>query len=364
MLRCSCYGALDRDNVLRKLNLSACSRTDINARQRLLGSRESGTALITVLLIWAVATFIVADMFGQLDIDRRRTIILLAQDQAYLYALSAEEAIIALLLEDHRSDLDSDSGLLLDHKGEQWYELNGFEQYKRFTMPGDGAVVTSNLVDLQQRFNLNDLKNDSAQAQRRFRSLLTDLDLPKEGDVARVVSAVQDWLDEDDEPREFDSEDLYYSNLEKPYRTANDYMASVSELQLINGLTMQDVAKLAPFVTVLPEGVPTNINTVSSRVLSTFDGIDNVAQVLGVQEQGGFERVADAFEGFDNPPPAQWFSIFSSYFLLSVESELAGTRVTLRSIIYRPETPNVEDPVRVVYRDRARVYRILENQDG
>lgn len=339
----------------------------IRLRSLLRPHRQHGAALITVLLIMAVAGYLASTMFNRAGLERRRTENFLFQDQAYLYAQGAEEASIALLLDDLDRDLkdeDNNSGLPQDNLDEDWYELQGFQAFKTFNMPDDGALVSLELVDLQGRFNLNDLRSDTAEASRRFRALLTDLEIPAEGDPAEIVSNVRDWLDEDDQPLAYDGEDLYYATLEMPYRTANNYMASVSELRLIKGLTEQDVKKLAPYVTVLPEGTTTNINTVSEKVLATYDGITALDKVIEGQAEGGFKEVSTAFDGFNKAPPKEWFSVYSSYFLLEVKASLGNSTVVMNSVIYRPATPSKEDPARVIRRDRARQFKALEPTDG
>ncbi|MEJ2756018.1 MAG: type II secretion system minor pseudopilin GspK, partial [Gammaproteobacteria bacterium] len=158
--------------------------------------------------------------------------------------------------------------------------MQGYTDFKTFKMPEDGATVKSELTDLQGLFNLNDLRNDSAGATRRLRALLDDLEIPEQGDRAEIAANIRDWLDEDDQPLAYDGEDLYYATLDQPYRAANNYIANVSELNLVKGLSAQDVEKLRPYVTVLPEGTPTNINTVSAKVLATYDGIEVVKKVI------------------------------------------------------------------------------------
>lgn len=331
-------------------------------------SAQTGAALITVLLIMAVAGYLASTMFNRAGLEQRRTANFLFQDQAYLYAQGAEEASIALLLDDLERDIEDDNnntGLPQDHVEEDWYLLQGFQAFKTFNMPDDGALVSLELIDLQGRFNLNDLRSDTAEASIRFLALLTDLEVPADGDPAEIVSNVRDWLDEDDQPLAFDGEDLYYATLEMPYRTANNYMASVSELRLIKGLTEQDVKKLAPYVAVLPEGTKTNINTVPEKVLATYDGITSVETVIEGQAEGGFTEVSTALDGFNKAPPQDWFSVYSSYFLLEVKASLGNSTVVMSSVIYRPAMPTIDDPARVIRRDRARQFKaIVESDDG
>ncbi|MEJ2682072.1 MAG: hypothetical protein P8144_11540, partial [Gammaproteobacteria bacterium] len=63
-------------------------------------------------------------------------------------------------------------------------------------------------------------------------------------------------------------------------------------------------------------------------------------------------------------PPLEWFSVYSEYFLLKVTAELAGSKLVMRSIIYRPADLSADNPARVIRRDRARQFRTVVNTDG
>ncbi|MEL6106638.1 MAG: type II secretion system protein GspK [Planctomycetota bacterium] len=52
-----------------------------------------------------------------------------------------------------------------------------------------------------------------------------------------LADAILDWLDEDDEPREFGAEVEYYSTLPTPYEPTNGPILSVEELLRVRGMT-------------------------------------------------------------------------------------------------------------------------------
>ena len=52
-----------------------------------------------------------------------------------------------------------------------------------------------------------------------------------------LADAILDWLDEDDEPREYGAEVDYYSTLTTPYEPTNGPILSVEELLLVRGMT-------------------------------------------------------------------------------------------------------------------------------
>lgn len=60
------------------------------------------------------------------------------------------------------------------------------------------------------------------------------------GMTPEVADSILDWLDEDDEPREYGAEfDDYYGTLPSPYRPANGPISSVEQLLLVRGVTAQ-----------------------------------------------------------------------------------------------------------------------------
>lgn len=101
--------------------------------------------------------------------------------------------------------------------------------------------------------------DSEAQLSALFRAL--DLDL-------EPVQAILDWIDQDSETRYPNgAEDEYYTGLESPYRAGNSPFATIRELLLVRGVTMEIYEKLAPHLSVLPQATPININTASADVL-------------------------------------------------------------------------------------------------
>ena len=76
-------------------------------------ARERGVALITAMLITALATMVAANLAWDNAMDVRRTMVLLNRDQAIQVALGAESWIISIL---HQDLQDSET----DHLGEIW----------------------------------------------------------------------------------------------------------------------------------------------------------------------------------------------------------------------------------------------------
>ena len=104
--------------------------------------------------------------------------------------------------------------------------------------PEDGAGQTSGgirygLDDESTKLNLNVLLLADQLGAGSARTLL--MGLP--GMTEDVADAILDWLDEDDEPREYGAEADYYARLEPPYGPQNGSLTTVEELLLVRGVT-------------------------------------------------------------------------------------------------------------------------------
>ncbi len=98
---------------------------------------------------------------------------------------------------------------------------------------GQLAGVRFGLEDESTRLNLNSLLIADVSVDGGGRQLL--MGLP--GMTEQIADAILDWLDEDDEPREFGAELDYYSSLDPPYAPKNGPLASVEEVLLIRGIS-------------------------------------------------------------------------------------------------------------------------------
>lgn len=290
-------------------------------------SGQRGVALITVMLVVALTTIAALAMASRQQLDVRRIASLLHGDQAYAYALGVENWGSAILQRD-RDDGD------VDNLGEDWAQ-------RMPPLPVPGGQITGHIEDLQGRFNLNNLVTNGAVSPphlEQFRRLLAALELD-EG----LADAVVDWIDVDIDPQLPDgAEDSVYLSQDPPYRTANRPFTSISELGLVQGFDARVVNQLLPYISVLPNATPINVNTASAAVLRSLaeELSDTDAQRL-VEDRGedGFERVADfikhdTLSGLPIEPTG--LSVSSEYFLIHADVELGQARTRLYSLVERP----------------------------
>ena len=293
--------------------------------------RQRGVAIITALLIVAIATTVSVTISTRLQLDVRRTGNIIAGDQAYLYTLAAE-SWSQRILKDDREDNE------IDHLGENWaIELP--------PLPVEGGYIKGKLSDLQSCFNLNSVLGgaDNKLASTRLDRLLTNLGIDKGG-----TQAIIDWLDDDLQTTIPDgAEDVYYMNLERPYRTANTPIQSISELRLIKGFENSAVYDtLFPHVCAFGVNTPININTATAEVLRSLADELSDADVEKIIEQRNESAFVDinAFTSFNDLKKkiadTQGLSVDTEYFMLQTESTIGQVRVITYSIIHRSNDGN------------------------
>jgi len=279
--------------------------------------RQRGVALVTALLVVSLATVAAMAMATRLQVDIRRTGNLLNGEQAYAYAVAAESwAHVILRRDQEESDFDS--------LGENWATALP-------PIAVEGGFVNGQIVDLQGRFNINNLVEDEGEPTDEessvnedelayFRRLLDVLGLEP-----ALAPALLDWMDADINARFPDgAEDDAYLLAEPPYRAANRPMVSISELRLVKGFTPEVVAMLEPHVIALPEETSININTATPAVLRALhqdlDG-SGVEQLIADRGEEGYEDVDtflqhDALAGLDLDidvdNSSDWFNVLTA----------------------------------------------------
>ena len=310
--------------------LNSCLAANHHQRQR-------GVALLTVLLVVALATTTAVAMASRQQLDIRRTENILYQGQALMYLYGVESWSQQFLADDRRDNE-------IDHLGEDWAT-------RLPPLPVEGGQVQGYMEDLQGRFNLNSL-NQSGEpgklAQERFERLLRQLELNPE-----IVSTILDWLDADIEIRfPAGAEDDFYLGLEPAYRSANQNMLSPSELLLLKDLDKETYEKLRPFVTTLPATTPININTASAEVLlSLADDLSKsgIEGLLKKREDEAYNNVEDflADEMFAGKNiPLDGLSVNSDYFLLQAQADIGHVQQTLTSVFVRDNEGRIQTIVR------------------
>ncbi len=286
-------------------------------------SKHRGVALITAMLISALAAMIASDMAWNSSLDLRRTMVLLQRDQAVQVALGAESWVRMILSQDAQ-DTQTDT------LGDIWAQ-------ELPPLPIDGGDVFGSIEDLQGRFNINNLVDAQGRVDQpslqQFQRLLAVLELDP-----RIAGAVVDWLDPDQDPQMPEgAEDATYTSVLPPYRTADGMLTSISELAAVHGIDKAAFEVLAPYLTALPVRTEINANTAPPAILRSLgDTITDADVEALIEERGetGFPDVQGAFSAL-LPPGAAMPVDASRFFLLRVVVRLGTVRVTLYSVLQR-----------------------------
>ncbi len=98
---------------------------------------------------------------------------------------------------------------------------------------GNLGGIRYGLEDESARLNINALPELDKLQENGGRDLL--MGLP--GMTEDVADAILDWMDEDDEPREYGCESDYYQGINPPYYAKNGPLDTVEELLLVRGVT-------------------------------------------------------------------------------------------------------------------------------
>lgn len=297
--------------------------------------REQGVALLTILLMVAMATILASSLLMKQQRLAREGSVLLRQNQATQYALAGERFLIELLAADQQS------GANTDHLGELWAKPTP-------PYPVEDGFVSGQLVEQSGRFNLNNLYHNGQpdpEALALFGRLLTQVGLS-----ADLADAVLDWQDPDETiTGAAGAEDSFYQGQQPSYRAANRPLMSVQELQLVRGFESAEAFELIqPYVSALPAFATVNLNTAQAPLLAALvDNMDRntVGDWVSRRDQNAepIEQIAAFWDmsGQSQITPEQrtqaqrFLSVKSSYYQAQVTVMLSGRTRHLTSDFYR-----------------------------
>lgn len=298
--------------------------------------QQKGIALITILVMVALATIIAATIAKRQSNTYENTAYLMRQNQALFYAKSAESFFSEILVQ------DSQNSGGVDYLQETWAQpMPAF--------PVEDGLVSGTLQDESGKFNLNSLvKNDGSineSAQVFFQKLLVRVGLP-----AEIDQAVIDWIDADDLPiGSMGAESNYYAGMPNPYLAANTAFHSIEELKLVRGFEGRHYDLIAPYISALPDSeTKININTAAPLLLASIDEkLDiNTTQTLLQEKQTKLEHFSNINELLSLPPfdsieaqskalAVNVFDVNSSFFKANVEVLLSNRKRQLSSYFMR-----------------------------
>lgn len=287
--------------------------------------RCHGAALVIAMLLTAlgaaVATQMIVPLSGWLDREYR------ARDTQASYTLSDAAASWALTV------LAGDLRLgPIDHYGELWATPLP-------PTPVEGGTIEGRIIDLQARFNLNNLAprgvksaNNIALARALFRQA---------GVPAALVDTLADAIDRDEVTDDGQSELQRYGR-----KLGNVPLLRLGQLLDVPGFNESHVRALSAVVVVLPDASPINANTASRSLIATAfpmatsDVLDKAIARRGTQP---FASGNDLAAALAQPALDGVFSASTQYF--AVEAVIRFERVAHRLQLQIARPPNARPTV-------------------
>jgi general secretion pathway protein K len=229
--------------------------------------------LVAILLV-ALGTIIAAAVAYESAMTARRGSATLSFDESLLVAEGAE-ALAAYGLKTYLTQLGSSPGGAGAGGGgpivsptQPWAEPYGPIE----VVPG--VILEASLEDLQGRFNLNWLLLVSGPNAGKPDPVMVDSFkylLQMAGVDPKWADMVVDWIDKDDQAQNQGAEDGTYLGQNPPYRAANQYITSTSELLALPGFGRENYMKIAPYIAALPPDSKLNICSAKGIVLDSLN---------------------------------------------------------------------------------------------
>jgi len=272
-------------------------------RNRREKNRESGAALIVVLLLVATLSFILLSVANVVTASVKRS----GADRArteYFWRAAAGELVARQILDKYVG------GTLTKMAPDDEIFAKPIE------LEIEGGTATILFADATQCFNINSLVKGSSgtysasQAEAdAFVILLNSIGL-SEGEARKISDVIVDYIDSDSSSEPQGAEDGLYTALPTPFRTGGQPIESVSELRALDGISRERYLRIKPFICALGAGVPGNVNLNWSRKLSapvllalqptgSNASLSEIESQIGSLPPGGVANLGDL-----NPPLA------------------------------------------------------------
>jgi general secretion pathway protein K len=295
--------------------------------------RQRGIALITAIILVAIAAVLATAIGFASAMTARRATTVFGGDQALLAAEGAEAMAAYVLTHSGSSSGSSTASYSLD---QPWAQ-----PYGPFELTDGVTLEFLQIEDMQGRFNINNLApngTDDPDAKKVFQQLLRAVGLEE-----KWAGLIADWIDTDNEPNTPDgAEDSVYLSQSPPYRAANLPVSSISELLSLPGFGRNRYDRLAPYISALPPGTKINVCTAPALML---DGLANrieystdpAALANERKNNGCFPKqsvFSSTLTGETQTLANRMISENTSYFRLRSFITIGTARFTLYSLLY------------------------------
>jgi general secretion pathway protein K len=276
----------------------------------------------------------------------RRTLNLAQYDQAYWYALSAEELAMKVL----KQDFEDSEGTV--HLQQYWALAN-------VAFPAEYGEIVGEIQDMRSCFNVNAVGQASNEIENgqpkmtvaaiQFQSLLISLGVDDFG-AEQLTSTLKDYIDEDTLSGPYGAEDAEYESRNVPYRAANTLMQHRSELRAVLGFNQDVYLNLLPYVCAIPgeDSQLLNVNTIKveqaallTAMLENKISVGEAENVINNRPADGYEKIEEFWEGSSlsgikiEANVKSSFVVDSQYFLLKAGAKVDTAIFRMDSVLKR-----------------------------
>ena len=343
--------------------------------------KEGGVALITVMLIVALCAVIASQMTARLQVQMQRSANITFNQQAYWYAMGAEAFTKRVLISVFQNDKN------VTNLAQKWAQDEN-------AYPVDFGEISGVITDLHSCLNLNALRapvesSDSGNgnnnngnnnnrnnngknanknlARLAFEALLINLQIDdvSQFEAESMADALTDWVDADSSISSAGgAEDNDYAAKEFPYLAANNYLASVNELRVIEHFTPKIIEAIKPYVCVIPanEEHKININTINSEHVELLQALldstlEEAQDIMNARGDKGFSKLDDFY---NSPEVVQLknfnekkdqFVVDSEYFTLQANASFNNSFFAMKSVMKVIDNTKIEVLSRTVGRN-------------
>ena len=301
--------------------------------QFMTGRSINGSALLSALFIMTLIAIAATAMSTRLQLDIYQTRMTINSDKLYL----ASDVVKFWAMEQLKQKSiffisPDDTGKVLDFP-------------EKFSRMYPDVVIKGQLVDLQARFNLNNLQDKKYQMifyhllEQQSKHLNTI-------EPKQIMDAIIHWISPYQPDAGRNLFVAYYMTRKPPYYPGYQLMQHVSELRSVYGVNAILYQKLLPTIATLPEVTPININTASKVILQALGNGLKEAQVKdltllrGKKGLASFEKLRPLLNMLNIPQ--EQLTLESTYFLSVAEVTEKDLHLIVYSVIKRQKNKKGE----------------------
>ncbi|HLK71041.1 MAG TPA: type II secretion system minor pseudopilin GspK [Steroidobacteraceae bacterium] len=290
---------------------------------------QQGIALITAIVLVAIATVLATSIGFASVMAARRATAAFGADQALLAAEGAE-AMAGYVLKQSGATSGTDS------PDQVWAQ-----PYGPYPLAAGVTLQFAQIEDQQGKFNINNLADGGQtdpESLAEFQRLLQLVGLEP-----KWAGLMADWIDSDNNPNDPDgAEDSVYLGQTPPYRPPNTPVTSISELLALPGFGRDRFNRLAPYISALPPGSKINLCTAKGILLDALSGKSEYGTASSTlsdsRTQGGcFPTLAEfnaSLSAEQQTKLAGRIGTGSQYFRLRTFITIGTARFSLYSLLY------------------------------